>query len=404
MNRETHAAVGTSGVGRRDFVKLGAAAGALTMLNACAGPAPPAAPPPAAGGAAAAQDAEKVIWESPQSKRPNISVDVHAHWTPEPYAKAVRQIRRGGGGDDDIEPLMEDLTTKIKMMDEKSVQTPILTHGGGKPWSWLSPEESAHLVTLSNDAGLEAHKAFPDRFVLGAEIPAMDPALALKEVNRMAGKPGVVGLHLPPTMIFKDYIFDPAFAPVLARAEQLRWPLLLHPLDGAVHEFGGTQSRIGEPLTSDTFIYNTLGFPMDTGTTAALFIVTGTLDKYPNLQVVLPHAGGNFPYIAGRIEHGITRRKFPLKRPFREYFRQFHYDTMAYYPETMRFLIEFAGVDHIMIGTDHGYTRSPNDRSDAGGRRQNVYEWPHWLVEAMKLPKDQEEMILRGNAAKLFRL
>ena len=246
MNRETHAAVGTSGVGRRDFVKLGAAAGALTMLNACAGPEPPAAPPPAAGagGAAAAQDAEKVIWESPQSKRPNISVDVHAHWSPPSFANAQKEV---GGGRGSTRSLMDELNDNIKWMDEKSVQTLILTHGGGMPWSWLSPEESAHLVTLSNDAGLEAHKAFPDRFVLGAEIPAMDPALALKEVNRMAGKPGVVGLHLPPTMIFKDYIFDPAFAPVLARAEQLRWPLLLHPLDGAVHEYGGTQSRFGQP-------------------------------------------------------------------------------------------------------------------------------------------------------------
>jgi len=400
MNRETHAAVGTSGVGRRDFVKLGAAAGALTMLNACAGPAPPAAPPPAAGGAAAAQDAEKVIWESPQSKRPNISVDVHAHWSPPSFANAQKEV---GGGRGSTRSLMDELNDNIKWMDEKSVQAVIWTVSGRKPWYWLSPAESAREAALVNDAGFEAHKAFPDRIFLGAEIPAMDPELSLKELNRVAGHPAVKGLALPLSMLNKDYMFEPAFAPVLARCEQLGYPLLFHPLDGEVHEYGGTQSRFGQPLTEDTFIYNTLGFPMDTATVATLFIVTGTLDKYPNLQLVLPHAGGNFPYIAGRIEHGITRRKFPLKRPFREYFRQFHYDTMAYYPETMRFLIEFAGVDRIMIGTDHGYSRSPNDRSGTGGR-QNRYEWPHWLVEAMKLPKDQEEMILRGNAAKLFRL
>ncbi|PYR31927.1 MAG: hypothetical protein DMF92_03855, partial [Acidobacteria bacterium] len=177
--RDSHAAFGKSGVGRRDLVKLGATAGAITMLGACAREEKAAASPPAAaeGGSAA----------GPQAKRPNISIDVHAHWSPEPYTKALRQIRRGGGNDDAVKPLMADLETKIKMMDEKSVQTLILTQGGGMPWSWVSPEESAHLVTLLNDAGLEAHKAFPDRFVLGAEIPAMDPGLALKEVDRMAG-------------------------------------------------------------------------------------------------------------------------------------------------------------------------------------------------------------------------
>jgi aminocarboxymuconate-semialdehyde decarboxylase len=85
-----------------------------------------------------------------------------------------------------------------------------------------------------------------------------------------------------------------------------------------VNESGGTQSRIGQPLTEDSFIYNTLGFPWDTSTVAALLIVTGTLDKYPNLQVVLPHAGGAFPDIAGRLQHRIERQKFPLKRSFRD--------------------------------------------------------------------------------------
>src|ERR1700730_7904975 len=128
-----------------------------------------------------------------------------------------------------------------------------------------------------------------------------------------------------------------AVPPVLARCEELGYPLLFHPLDAEMHEYGGTQSRIGQPLTEDTFIYNTLGFPWDTATVAALFIVTGTLDKYPKLQVVLPHAGGPFPYSAGRIEHGIARRKFPLKRAFRGYLQQFYFDTMTYYPETLRF-------------------------------------------------------------------
>jgi len=283
------------------------------------------------------------------------------------------------------------------------VQSVIFTVSGRKPWSWLSPAEAAREAALVNDAGLEAHKAFPDRIFLGAEIPALDPALSLKEVNRIAGHPAVKGLGLPLSMMNKDYVFDPAFEPVLARCEQLGYPLLFHPLDGEVHEYGGTQSRIGQPLTEDTFIYNTLGFPWDTSTVAALFIVTGTLDRHPNLQVVLPHAGGVFPYVAGRIEHGIARRKFPLKRPFREYFKQFYFDTMTYYPETMRFLIDFAGVDHILVGTDSSYNGSALDHSGGGGR-QGRYEWPNALVEMMKLPKDQEEAILRGNAVKLFKL
>jgi hypothetical protein len=71
---------------------------------------------------------------------------------------------------------------------------------------------------LVNDSSFEANKAYPNRIFLGAEIPALDPELSLKEVNRVAGHPAVKGLALPLSMLNKDYVFDPAFEPVLARA------------------------------------------------------------------------------------------------------------------------------------------------------------------------------------------
>jgi aminocarboxymuconate-semialdehyde decarboxylase len=383
---------------RRDFLKLGA--GALTMLGAYAHRGPDkAAAPSQMRATAGVKDAQDVVWEMRQSKRPPISVDVHAHWVPPSLDDAQKEV---GGGRGARHSLSEQLSGNIRWMDERAVQSVIFTVDGFKPWYWLSPAEAAREAALVNDAGLEANKSYPNRIFLGAEIPALDPELSLKEVNRVAGHPAVKGLALPLSMLNKDYVFDPAFEPVLARCEELRYPLLFHPLDHEVNEYGGTQSRIGQPLTEDTFIYNTLGFPWDTSTVAALLIVTGTLDKYPNLQVVLPHAGGAFPYIAGRVQHRIERQKFPLKRPFRDYFEQLHYDTMTYYPETLRFLIDFAGADHILIGTDSSYNRSALDRSGPG--RQGRYEWPNALVEYLNLPKEKEEAILRGNAAKLFRL
>jgi aminocarboxymuconate-semialdehyde decarboxylase len=147
-----------------------------------------------------------------------------------------------------------------------------------------------------------------------------------------------------------------------------------------------------ERLSGATFFYNTLGFPFETATTAAKFISTGLLDRFPKLEIVLPHSGGCFPYIAGRIEHSIRKgvSDVKLQRPFREYIRRFHYDTLAYYPETLRFMIELVGSDRVVIGTDN-YAKMD-------------VEQPNALVEQLKLPPQDLERILRGNAAKLFRL
>jgi aminocarboxymuconate-semialdehyde decarboxylase len=130
--------------------------------------------------------------------------------------------------------------------------------------------------------------------------------------------------------------------------------------------------------------------PFETATTAAKFIITGTLDKVPKLEIVLPHSGGAFPYVAGRVDDGLVAAQFKLQRPFREYIRRFHYDTLTYYPETLRFLIDLVGSDRVVIGTDNFATRDVKE--------------PNKLVEEINLPAAERDRILRGNAVRLLLL
>ncbi len=351
-----------SKIDRRDFIKLGAGTGAMMALTA-----------------------RKVSAQTGTS-RP-VSIDAHTHWAPESYTKARDQVRPPTGGAPN--PMDSDLDKRRKWMDEHGVEVHMLTLSGGMPWQWVPPDVGAHLAQLINDAAVEAHTAFPSRFIAAVEMSIRDPQLSLKELNRMAGKPGIRAVHLPNSIEGNDYLFEPAYAPLLARCEELGYPLLFHPLDGEPNYYGGKE-RLGNPLGLSANLTNTLGFPFETATTAAKFIVTGTLDKYPKLEIVLPHSGGCFPYVAGRIEHGLMRRNFKLQRPFREYVRRFHYDTLAYYPETLRFMIQLLGSDRIVIGTDNF----------AG---MDV-EYPNALVEQLNLPATDRDRILRGNAARLFRL
>jgi aminocarboxymuconate-semialdehyde decarboxylase len=348
-------------IGRRDFIKLGAGAGAMMTLNARTG--------------------------SAQSGTTRSgSIDAHTHWRPESYTKAMTQL---GQATDAPNPLSFDLDKRRKWMDEHGVQMHTLTLNGGMPWQWVPPDVGAHLAQILNDAAIEAHTAFPDRFIAGIELSVRDPELALKELNRVAGKPGMRAVHLPNSLGGREFLFDTAYAPLLARCEELGYPLLFHPLDGEANYYGGTE-RLGDPLSVSAGLSNTLGFTFETATTAAKFITTGTLDKYPRLEIVLPHSGGCFPYIAGRVEHGLVRRKFKLEHPFKEYIRRFHYDTITYYPETLRFLIALVGSDRVVIGTDNF----------AG---MDVEE-PNAVVEELNLPAADRDRILRGNAARLFHL
>ena len=236
-----------------------------------------------------------------------VSVDVHTHWMPERCAKALEEIGRPVRSKP--EPLMVELAKTLKKMDKCGVQALVLGVSGRMPWYWLSPEEGARLAALFNDSAIEAHAAFPDRFFAGAELPACDPELALKELNRVAGKPGIVAVHLPSSMQAKDYLFQPAFEPIFTRCEQLGYPIMLHQLDEEVNYYGGARTRIGQPMTEGTFIYNTLGFPMDAATTATMFVITGALDRHPDLLLVKTPKETLVRYVGARSMYGRGREE-----------------------------------------------------------------------------------------------
>jgi len=372
-------------IARRDFLRIGSGsrADAVKAARRLASE---------QGSSQAAQTAAQKTdqpWNAPPrgTIRP-VSVDCHTHWAPEPYVKALAELGRPNGGD----PLNFDLDRRCKWMDAHGVQMLVLTLNGGMPYQWVSPQDGARIAQIVNDAGIQAHTAFPDRFITAVELPWHAPVLASKELNRVAGKPGVRGVHAPNSIQGRDYMFEPAYAPVLARIEALEYPIIFHPLDGEINYYGGPETRVGDALSVAAAMNNWVGFTCETATTAAKFITSGTLDKYPKLEIVLPHSGGSFPYLAGRLGHGLERNKFKVQRPFREYVRRFHYDSITFYPETLGFLISLVGADRVVIGTDNAF-----------GANQAI-EYPNSLVEQLNLPAADRDLILRGNAARLFHI
>jgi aminocarboxymuconate-semialdehyde decarboxylase len=382
--------IGESGIGRREFVKIatGAVAGAAT-IGALSGvdAAAQASSAASSSSASSATSGQGVPWWAARPKGAVVkpeAIDLHSHWSPEPYDKALAEL---GQPLTNPYPLDYDLDKRRKWMDEHGDLMHCLTLSGAMPWQRVTPQQGAHLAQVINDTGIQVHQKYPDRFVVGVELPIRDPELALKELNRVAGQPGVRAVHLPDSIERHDYIFDPHFAPVLARIEQLNLPIIFHQMDGMANSYGGDRTAGPPPLAAG------IDAPIEHTFLATKFIYTGTLDKYPNLQVVLPHAGGAFPYLAGREEHFLfhmTDHSTSIQRPFREYLRRFHYDYLIYWPEAFRFLMTMVGADRIVVGTDNFAAKD--------------VEYPSAVLDQFKLAAADRTRILSGNAKRLLRL
>jgi aminocarboxymuconate-semialdehyde decarboxylase len=156
---------------------------------------------------------------------------------------------------------------------------------------------------------------------------------------------------------------DPSLDPFFAAAEELGMPLLLHPYTNMITPPGSALSGF--------HLANVVGNPLETFAAAARLIVGGVLDRHPGLRVQLVHAGGAFPYQLGRLDHAYEARsetKATAKRRPSAYLGNFLFDTITFDRRALRFLIELAGPDQVLFGTD-----IPFDMADLSGRE--IAQW-----------------------------
>ncbi|MGH9679375.1 MAG: amidohydrolase family protein [Candidatus Acidiferrales bacterium] len=323
------------------------------------------------------------------------AIDIHAHYFPQPYLDLFNaqgfdaEFHRSEEGifyktptqsSGPISVKFTDLKMRLADMDAQGVAVQALSLTGPMSY-WLAGQQALELCRTWNDAAIAAHQAYPERFVVLATLPMLDPNLAIDELNRVSRLPGVRGVYIG-TYIGGHDLDDPMFAPVFTKIELLDLPVFLHPLAPAT---GGKRLQ---PYS----LTNLVAFPMDTTIAACHLIFGGVLDRHPKLQVTLPHAGGVLPALIGRLDHGWN--VFSVARKCEQtpsaYLRRFTYDIISHSKPLMDYVISQVGVDRIMLGSDYCF--------DVG------YAQPVDFVEELRLSSEQTRKILSGTAVKVLKI
>ncbi|WP_028923403.1 amidohydrolase family protein [Pseudonocardia acaciae] len=296
---------------------------------------------------------------------PSRIVDVHAHAVPPDLLAALRSRRRGSspgslpelGGDDRIRfgsrstppvsPALTDAAARLAAMDDTGVDVQVVS-----PWLELSPDElepdaATAFLRLLNDGMAALAATEPERLRALVLLDRRDPAAATAELVRTAAVPGVVGVELPAAGSGPP-LHDPAWNPLWSEASARGSFVLLHPWQRPAAPGGAREGpRLGDIVDN----------PAQSTAAVGAMVLAGVFDRHPDLRVCVVHGGGFLPYQAGRFD-AIARlapdRPDGARTPS-DVLRTLYYDSLTHSSRSLSWLVEFAGADRVLLGSDYPF-------------------------------------------------
>ncbi|WP_079406457.1 amidohydrolase family protein [Streptomyces sp. 3211] len=243
-----------------------------------------------------------------------------------------------------------DTAAAIRFMDGAGITTAVL-----KPMLPARYRSSAQLreaVNITLQSMIEVAQSHPGRFSYYVPLFLDDAEASSWAVRRGLGQLGAVGVNV--TANYGGvYLGDPAYDRLFHELNEYAAVVDTHPHNLPDGPPGGPGAAGGPGASTVPGIPNFMcDFLLDTTRAAVNMISRRTLDRFPDLSIVLPHAGGFLPYIATRLE-ALGRFCEPSVEPaaVRDHLSRFYYDTAGPMAPAAT-LLEHVPADHILFGTD----------------------------------------------------
>jgi aminocarboxymuconate-semialdehyde decarboxylase len=283
-----------------------------------------------------------------------LRIDVHNHAIPQPAVDLLNRDRvygvtiedgvwRGGVHVNfELADSFLDAGAKLAELESKGLDAAVVSVSPTIFYYHVDAEAGEAMARAVNEGLAEMAAARSDRLRWMATVPLQAPERAVA-VLEDAVQAGCVGVEVATAAGPERPLDDPAIEPFWAAAERHGLPVMLHPSYTVPH-----------PRLNDYYLENVIGFPLETTIAVERLICSGTLDRHPGLRVVLVHAGGYFPWQAGRLRHARGPRPELRESPTDpwSYLGQVIVDPITHDPDALRYLVAKVGVKNVVMGTD----------------------------------------------------
>ena len=319
-------------------------------------------------------------------------VDVHQHFLPDYYRAALADA--GLSPPDGMAATPEwSPESALAMLDRLAIATAFLSISS--PGVHFGDAAAARrLARRTNQDAAALAKAYPGRFGFFAVTPLPDVGGALEEIAYAFDTLDADGVVFE-TNFHGAYLGDDLLKPVYQELNRRRAVIFLHPT--APHCQCSAATHTGEHPCDIAFGYPVpmIEFLFETTRTVTQMMLSGTLARYPDIQVIVPHAGAALPVFAGRIEllmHAGAGVDPAAPSDIRQALRRLHYDMAgAPVPELLGALLQVADPGKLHYGSDWPFTPVAGCEELLGK-----------LNETSLFDEPGRQAMMSGNARQLF--
>lgn len=222
-----------------------------------------------------------------------------------------------------------DLNERLTKWPAKDVKQ-VISFANINAEDYVDGKQAAILCNKANGELAEVVKENPQYFEAGVGMLAMNNIDAsCTMLEKIQSSVYLVGVQIFTRHLGKS-IADSKFEPIFKKATELDLPLWLHP--------------VFDTRKPD----NNLVFSWEYELSQAMLqlVQSNLFEKYPNIKIIVHHAGAMAPFFTGRIDHILDKQHA-------NDFKKFYVDTAILgNPDALRLAINYYGVDHVLFGTD----------------------------------------------------
>ncbi|MDN2495244.1 amidohydrolase [Nocardia nova] len=192
---------------------------------------------------------------------------------------------RGDTARPGMAPATDPAFTAAQLLDSRGIDRAILLSGhllglGAMP----DPQVAATIAAAYNDWMCERWLQFDRRYRGGLVIAPQDPELAVKEIDRVADRPGIVEIFMP---LHDILMGEKHYYPIYEAAQRHGLPICVHP-SGTENVYARAPRMAGTPTYY--IEWHALLGQIHQANTASL-LCHGVFERFPELKIVIAEGG-----------------------------------------------------------------------------------------------------------------